>query len=684
MLIKSVKLRNIRSYADAELNFPQGSLLLKGDIGSGKSTILLAIEFALFGLLRGEFSGSTLLRNGMNEGFVECRLEIEGKEIEIRRKLARGKQRIEQDAGHIIVNGLKKDASAVELKTAVIDLLGYPKELVGKSKNLIYKYTVYTPQEEMKRILFETKETRLDILRKIFGIDKYKRIRENCGILLQKVKEKRKEFEGMSADLDFKKEQAKKKKMELKSTIEEELGEKKKYEGKKQTRDSLKLKFGQCEKEKKEVEMAKHNYALAENDLKNKQERIKLMEIDVQKIHEEIDELKKLQIFEFKEYKQIAELVKKELLNFENEIKDLRKKHAESALKKEFSSGLILQINKLQKCPTCRQEVNESHKKILKEEEEKKIQTCENELREIEEKIKAIEIIRQGRTKQIEELQEKEKEQLILKFRLESLAGRQKVFDKIKIEKEILEKNIQQMLENIDQIKIKLAEEGEKYEPYLRAQKEFELAERELRKQEIICAELFQKEKIYESAVKELEDEIDKKEEVKNKAAKLRNFQQWMEEVFVNIMIISEKHIMTKIYREFNEFFKQWFEILIEDESMDARLDNAFSPVVVQNGYDIEVESLSGGEKTALALAYRLALNKVINYLIGSIKTRDLLILDEPTDGFSSEQLDKMKDLLDVLKLQQVIIVSHEQKIESMVQNVISVVKEEAGSRIIC
>ena len=61
-----------------------------------------------------------------------------------------------------------------------------------------------------------------------------------------------------------------------------------------------------------------------------------------------------------------------------------------------------------------------------------------------------------------------------------------------------------------------------------------------------------------------------------------------------------------------------------------------------------------------------------------------LIILDEPTDGFSSQQLDKVRDVLEKLNLGQTIIVSHEQKIESFAQNVIRVSKREHVSYIDC
>ena len=120
----------------------------------------------------------------------------------------------------------------------------------------------------------------------------------------------------------------------------------------------------------------------------------------------------------------------------------------------------------------------------------------------------------------------------------------------------------------------------------------------------------------------------------------------------------------------------------IEDENIFARIDDSFTPVIEQNGFEISFNNLSGGEKTSAALAYRLALNRVINDVVHEIKTKDLLILDEPTDGFSTEQLDKVRDVLERLNLQQTILVSHESKIESFVDNVIRVHKEDHQSSI--
>ena len=46
--------------------------------------------------------------------------------------------------------------------------------------------------------------------------------------------------------------------------------------------------------------------------------------------------------------------------------------------------------------------------------------------------------------------------------------------------------------------------------------------------------------------------------------------------------------------------------------------------------YELDYEFLSGGERTAIALAYRLSLNQVINSVLSRLKTGNLIILDEP------------------------------------------------------
>ncbi|PIN87380.1 hypothetical protein COV12_04225, partial [Candidatus Woesearchaeota archaeon CG10_big_fil_rev_8_21_14_0_10_32_24] len=188
MLLRQLKLSNIRSYIGETISFPDGSIVLSGDIGCGKSTILLAIEFALFGTSRTDLPAELLLRKGTLEGSVELTFQLQDKEIIIMRKLKKDHKSIKQVSGFISVNGEQKELTAVELKSEILNLLGYPEELLLSTKNFIYRYTVYTPQEEMKLILQDNADIRLDVLRKVFNIDKYKSIRDNLQIYLKEMR----------------------------------------------------------------------------------------------------------------------------------------------------------------------------------------------------------------------------------------------------------------------------------------------------------------------------------------------------------------------------------------------------------------------------------------------------------------------------------------------------------------
>ncbi len=201
MKIRKLALENIRSYVSQTLNFPEGSCLLRGNIGSGKSSVLLAIDFALFGLQRDNLAGAALLRNGADRGSVTLHFSLAGEDIVLHRALKRGKSGVSQDAGYIIRDGVKEEKTPVELKQLVLELLAYPSELLTKNKSLIFRYTVYTPQEEMKQILLGKKEERLDTLRRVFGVDKYKRIRDNAKVVVSHIRGKKRMYEGAVADL---------------------------------------------------------------------------------------------------------------------------------------------------------------------------------------------------------------------------------------------------------------------------------------------------------------------------------------------------------------------------------------------------------------------------------------------------------------------------------------------------
>jgi DNA repair protein SbcC/Rad50 len=175
-------------------------------------------------------------------------------------------------------------------------------------------------------------------------------------------------------------------------------------------------------------------------------------------------------------------------------------------------------------------------------------------------------------------------------------------------------------------------------------------------------------------------ESIARKEKSAAKAIALGEREIWLEEFFVPTLESIERHVMTSINREFGGSFQKWFGTLVDDPGKEARVDEEFSPIVDQEGYDQDVEFLSGGERTSVALAYRLSLSQIVQKYAETGPSA--LILDEPTDGFSKEQLGKVREILDEMSNPQVIIVSHERELESMADQIFRVTKVDGESRV--
>ena len=144
----------------------------------------------------------------------------------------------------------------------------------------------------------------------------------------------------------------------------------------------------------------------------------------------------------------------------------------------------------------------------------------------------------------------------------------------------------------------------------------------------------------------------------------------WIQDFFVPTVENIEKQVMTRINLEFNALFQKWFAMLVDDPGKQAKVDEDFTPIIQQDGVDQDVAYLSGGEKTSVALAYRLALNSIVRKVSTGMRS-NLLILDEPTDGFSKEQLGKVREILDELQSPQIMLVSHEKELESFADQIL-------------
>jgi len=679
MKFKRIKLKNIRSYEDAEINFPEGSLLLSGDIGSGKTTILLAIEFALFGLQPGQ-KGASILKHTKDSGGIELEFEIDGKTIIITRNLRR-KKSVTQEATFISVDGKTQEKSITEIKDDILKLINYPQEFAKKT-NLLYRFTVYTPQEQMKQIIIEDPETRLNTLRHIFGIDKYKRIKENSVILISKLRDLSRVKQAQIADLEKINLDLKEKK-QLLSKIESQLPEIEK---------NLKQILGKNQQKQKEIAEIKDKIkekAKLENEIEKTNLLLITKKQDASELQNQITDLKKKleqtsKDFDPKEFEKVSNLL--EELESQKSILDkqlinLSLKYDSLILKKQELIPLKEKIIVLKKCPTCLQQVSPEHKTTILEQTQKEINGLEKQIAIIsEDKGKMQDQILKSEN-QIRELTLKKSALDQIKMRLQTVEQNSQKIEDIEKQRLSLEKDIKILSEQISTLKKSILE-LQKFDNLLLI-KEKELADitENQRAVEIKKAEILKEIDFAKKQIDDLENQISEKQKTKNQLIYINELENWISGKFLEMISFVEKNVMIKLRQEFSKLFSEWFSILVPEDFV-VRLDDDFTPIIEQQDYQLDYAFLSGGEKTAIALAYRLALNQTINSVLSEIKTKGVVILDEPTDGFSQAQLDKMRDVLQQLDVEQLIMVSHDQKIESFVDNIIRLKKVDGATKV--
>lgn len=669
MILRRLKLRNIRSYEEGEINFPNGIILFEGDIGSGKSTILLATEFALFGL--GNEKATSLLSLGKNEGEVELEFEVKGNKVKVHRSLVRvSKKNIRQENCWIEINGKRYLLSPKEMKEKILNILGYNEPVDPKAKSIIFRYAVYTPQEEMKEILNKPTEERLQTIRKALRLEEYKIARDNASLIakelrtyaniyikeeenIPKLEEKIKEYEKNKKELSEKIKEIEEILIDVNIEIsgyEEEL---------KELREELEKLMGELKKEE-ELRRSFEEYNKRIDFLKS--------QLSINRIEKERLEKQKDSIILKKPEKTLDEIEK-----ILDEIKEERDKIIEEYTKKQqlLQNYLILIQKKV--CPTCNQSVDnpiflakvEALKKEVGEIEKKKI-IIENEIKKLNEIRKEAKIYEDN----IRELEK-------INYKLSIINEQNKNY----------EEEIKELSKRIEELKEKIELSRKAAEEYNIKKKEYEKIDNELKKLmekrrnlELEKTRIISNIEKYDLEISNTQQEINKIKEKVNKGRKLMEYVTWIEECFIPALEKIELVIFRNANREFNDEFSRFFSYMVEDPTKSVMIDEDFTPIVMQESYEHEISNLSGGERTALALAFRLALNKIVQKRAGI--EGGLLILDEPTDGFSKDQIGKIGDLIRELKLDQVIIVSHERELEGSADYIFRVRKENGKSKI--
>ena len=756
MFIRLLELENIRSYIKETIFFKEGSTLLSGDVGSGKSSILLAIEFALFGLLRSMLDGKVLLRHGSTEGSVLLKFSLDGNEFTIKRTLKRTKKgQVIADTPFFLQNNEELTYTKEELRSKILSLLGYPQELVKQSRGLLYRYTVYIPQEEMQQIL-AARELRIEIIRKLFQLDKYKKISENATIILGMLRERQRLLNGNIQLLAPVEVQLKGLNNSLLSTQQELTATRTKQqiiqisvEQKKEQLSELKKIWEnnnavQRTLDTLAIQQKETNHRLQEkmgvmqklSESANNKERVAESKLRQQQIKEKQQRLLNLvQSLQQSKYLLEDTMKEKEQKQTEQEkfvAQEISIRALHSAAQQELTT-LMKQyelLNGLNVCPQCKQEIRQEHKQKLLKKQQQEMDEVTARQEAMMKKKEYLQIQKTQIAVALQILNEKEKQHAVVEQVLQEYVGMGGAAEMRWEEAEnkgtllMKEKEIGEAIEKINALNKErhmqmerqqqrneeqqqiivlqeqisalnmqekhITERIEQEKTHYKildikdfVEKEKLLSEEEKQQKEVnrVLAQLTERIAQLEHQRRDAKEKIQQMTKMKKEIGEINLLHHWIEQFFTKMVAKIEKQHMHTVHSSFTKDFSSWFGLFVE-ENLTATLDDSFSPLIQQNGHDTTMAHLSGGEKTSCAFAYRLALNKIINEVIQTIRTRNLLILDEPTDGFSSEQLGIMREVFKTIQLRQIILVSHEEKVEGFVDNVIKIQKEQHISRV--
>ena len=733
MIIKSVHLKNIRSYVDEKIEFDKGIILFEGDIGSGKTSILMAMDFALFGNSTREFY-ERLLRKGAGRGSVEIRFEHGGKEYRVYRALEKKGRGISNTESYVETPEGKISLGANEIKHYILRLMGVYVEKNRRKSLPIVKYAIYTPQETMKEILEGSPEERLDVIRRIFRLDEYKTARENAEMvarnilaesriardlerLVEEMERELQERESEEKSLSERISELEGKLMEKRARFEEIRKRWLNIQEKRRKYENLSNRLAELRARIESVQSNIEKIRREMGEVKLKRERILKIEADAKRYEELERRLKELRMRREELYKVEREIRaareslkyleekiergenrKKELEDLKRKAKILEGRVAEmeglgeklEGLQKERSEllGKIKHLNmKLAElederreyenlgaiCPKCKRPLTEEHKKKLMEENEREIEKIKGIIREVTRRKVGVEKEIRSVSEELDELRDLWIEYNTLKGEI----SREKL---LKNELNEYEGKLKELMEEetrgkrtLEELNYSHREYEEINEEYMEMGKivkaiETELIEKRRRKGEL--------EKEIERKRKEM---VEKREKLKF-YEKMENFGEWLREEFISALEEIERMRMIAINEEFRALFENWFHELLGESEYEATVDEDFRPVVRYQRFDMPIGTLSGGERTSVALAYRLALNTMVKRALGL--NSSILILDEPTDGFSKDQLYKLKDVFEKMDTDQIIIVSHEKELMNLADRVYHVEKINGFSKI--
>jgi len=691
MRIKAVQLESIRSHAKTTVPFAEGFNCLVGGLGCGKSSVLYAIDFALFGDPIGR-SYEYLLREGADIGKVAVEFVHNGKAYTLWRALRRRGKGISQDMeqlkffeGEQLIASVKSEAVAEQLKA----ITGLDKEL--------FREVVWVRQEHLKELLDVSPRDRQKNLDQLFGLSDYETAWSALAGFQKEYKGEKTAYERDPDVTGINELQVEyNKKVEEFSKVQVEL-------------DGLKEKFAKAEADLNEAdsrlqsleEMRKRNEELRRKEA-SLQANVVNIEDTCAKLAEEIqrksmliDDLEeRLKSMETQEgsYRnmlqeagfkpdQTVEDLRKNLSALEDQMTSVRGEQEAAIKETSISNQRISSLTAESKCPLCLQPLTGDYKNNLLGQLRQENTERESRLAELQKNFEELERLRGVVNRVVSNLQLLEPQIKELKSRIteerDSLNKLSTEFEESQQQEKELREKLSTVRTEISKFDITELESARRLRDAAferHSSIKHKLDATESRKGDIT------------SRMDELRQRLDRAQQKIDRMEKIGRLLE-----IVDGIRGAYRSIQPQLRSEFIVYLERVVQQVLdglvgaEGSPLIVKIDETYTPIVKsEEGYEREASNLSGGERTLLAFAYRLGLGQLI------MQSRTghslyMLLLDEPTESLGREDgsVDRLAEAISRLKaIEQIIAVTHSEAFAEKAEHVIRVEKEAGASKV--
>jgi len=678
-MIHSIELIDFLAHHDTKLDFSNDATVFVGQNGAGKSSIIDAITFSLFGAHTRK-NNKSLIRRGANKSLVKVDFSANGKNYRTVRQIdAKGTltaQFLEKNGEDFIpiAEGERKQFGE-SMTEEVEKVLGINFEKL--------KIASIVQQGELNSIIKAKPKEFKELLNTIIGIDRLDVAVES---MKEVLKEFRKDIQTKHGFDDTQIELLENRMNEFQNEITNSKPMMKKLEEEKQVRETKIIQIEQeVEKDSvKEIQLRELEDQ-KEELVSYAKETIKKIQRDVMEEERKVNECKGC----FSIVSKRGE-IESRLFKLEEELQTISKELVESEKKKirfeeqgEFANRLELKDGK---CPVCDSKVDHLNPLFQKEHLEEEIKTLDRKISQTKEKQVELE---DSIEKINDELREAENADIKLKTHnisteteLEQIAATIK--EKVKKIKDIpITINSGQLLEasSID------AHAKMKYEKILQIEKttsgfnqeEFLLKKKDLIQNRDRLRQIDQEFGAISNRIENAEQQLEKNRIILDELHNVRKYVIELENIQKNVYSIDgpvAKSLRSWALDIISEKASEYLEKLntkIQRISLSQKTRDVNITCYARSTM-LELESLSGGEQVSIALSLRLGMA----HLLGA-SNLNFMILDEPTTHLDSERRKALVGVLSQLASirgeeasMQFIIISHDAEIfeDSSVENI--------------